>query len=132
MNIKEHLTDDGVLTMNTFQPYPTIQAEQMKSNQDEYYLRSEYTNHEGKKERIYNAATYDYITQIMHGSWKFETLDDNGNIIDTRVRPLAMRHTYRQEMEYLFELCGYEIVTVYNDYCYGEAKDNFIWMVRKK
>ncbi len=104
----------------------------MKSNQDEYYLRSEYTNHEGKKERIYNAATYDYITQIMHGSWKFETLDDNGNIIDTRVRPLAMRHTYRQEMEYLFELCGYEIVTVYNDYCYGEAKDNFIWMVRKK
>lgn len=132
MNIKEHLIDGGVLTLNTFQPYPVIQTEQMISTSDEYYLRSEYINHEGKKERIYNAATYDYITQIMRGNWKFETLDDNGNVTETRIRPLAMRNTYRQEMEYLFELCGYEIVDVYNNYCYDEAKDNFIWVVRRR
>lgn len=130
LNIKAHLTDSGVLTLNTFQPYPIIQAEQMNSDPDTYSLRSEYINHEGKKERIYNAATYDYITQLMRGNWKFETLDDDGNVIDTRVRPIAMRHTYRQEMEYLFEICGYEILNVYNSYACDNAKNNFIWVVR--
>ena len=131
LNIREHLTDGGVLTLNHFQPHPAIQIEQMNASPDEYYLRSEYVNHEGKKERIFNAFTYDHITQIMRGSWKFETMDDEGNVIDVRIRPAAMRHTYRQEMEYLFELCKYEILAVYNNYCYYEARDNFIWVVRK-
>jgi hypothetical protein len=102
----------------------------MKAAPDAYYLRSEYTNREGKKERIYNAVVYDYTTQIMRGNWKFETLDDNGNVTDTRVRPISMRHTYRQEMEYLFELCGYEILNVYNNYNYDTAKNNFVWVVK--
>ena len=131
LNIKEHLTDGGVLTFNNFQPYPIIQAERMKAEPDEFVLRSEYINHEGKKERIYNAGTYDYIAQVLRGSWKFETLDDDGNVIDTRIRPAVMRHTYRQEMEYLFELCGYEIVDVYNSYLSDAAKNNFIWVVKK-
>ena len=132
LNIREHLTDGGVLTLNHFQPNPAIQAEQMNVAPDEYFLRSEYINHKGKKERILNAFTYDYISQVQRGSWKFETLDDNRNVVDTRVRPAAMRHTYRQEMEYLFELCGYEILDVYNNYRCDPAKDNFIWVVKRR
>jgi SAM-dependent methyltransferase len=132
MNIREHLTDGGALTFNHFQPFPIIQAEQMKAAPDEYFLRSEYINHEGKRERIYNAVTYDHIKQVQAGSLKFETLDDDGNLTDSRIRPWAMRHTYRQEMEYLFELCGYEIVGVYDNYCYDEARGMLIWVVRKK
>ena len=75
------------------------------------------------------------MTQIMSGNWKFETLDDNGNVIEERVRPLKMRQTYRQEMKYLLELTGYEIVEVYGGYYKesgnGSAK-NVIWCVRKK
>ena len=129
-NIKEHLADDGILTFNHFQPHPVIQAERMKADSDEYVLRSEYVNHEGKKERIFNAGKYDYITQILHGVWKFETLSGDDNVIDTRVRPAVIRHTYRQEMEYLLELCGYEIVGVYNSYRCDEATNNFIWVVK--
>ena len=131
MNIKEHLTDGGVLTFNHFQPYPIIQAENIRAALDDYVLRSEYINHEGRKERIYQSSTYDYIMQIMYGNWKFETLDDDGNIIDTRIRPIAVRNTYRQEMEYLLELCGYEILNCYNDYNYDEAKDMSIWVIKK-
>ena len=130
-NIREHLTDGGVLTFNTFQPYPTEQADCMKASLNEYVFRTEYTNHEGKKERIFKAATYDYLTQIMRGSWKFETLDDAGNVVDTRICHQVTRQTYRQEMEYLFELCGYEILDVYNDYCCNAAEDHLIWVVRK-
>jgi len=132
LKIREHLTDGGVLTFNTFQPNPIEQAAHMNVSVDEYHLCAEYINHDGNKERISKSATYDYITQVMHGSWKFETLDDYGNVSDTRVCTQTTRHTYRQEMEYLFELCGYEILDVYNNYARDTAKDNFIWVIRKK
>lgn len=131
LNIKDHMTEGGVLTFNHFQPYPVIQAKQMQSSPDDYSFRAEYINSEGKKERIYEAHTYDYISQVMRGNWKFETLDNDGNVIAERKRPQAMRHTYRQEMEYLLELCGYEVMGVYNNYCRDAARDNFIWVVKK-
>ena len=71
----------------------------------------------------------------MSGNWKFETLDDDGAIIETRIRPLKMRQTYRQEMKYLLELTGYEIVNVYGGYNKENADTfatNVIWCVRKK
>ena len=132
LNIRSHLTDGGVLTFNHFQPFPIIQAKQMQSSPDDFIFRAEYINSEGKRERISEAHTYDHISQVMRGNWKFETLDADGNVADVRIRPQAMRHTYRQEMEYLLELCGYEVDGVYNDYCYNAVKDNFIWVVRKK
>jgi len=131
LNIKKHLTDGGVLTFNHFQPHPVVQAKLMQSSPEDYSFRAEYINNEGKRERISEAGSYDYITQIMRGSWKFETLDDDGNVVASRTRPIAMRHTCRQEMEYLFELCGFDIMNVYNNYCCDAAKDNFIWVVKK-
>ena len=104
----------------------------MQSNAGEYRFRAEYMNNEGKRERIFEAHTYDYLTQVMRGNWKFETLDDDGNIVATRIRPQAMRHTYRQEMEYLFELCRFRILAVYNNYRRDVAKDNYFWVVKKE
>ena len=79
--------------------------------------------------------TYDPVTQIMSGNWKFETLDENGNVIAERVRPVKQRQTYRQEMKYLLELCGYEIINIYGGYGKESAEScvrNVIWCVRKK
>lgn len=131
-NIHKHLTDGGFLTLNHFQPHPMAQAQQMQTKLDDYTLRLEYVNHNGQKERIYNAVTYDYLTQVMDASWKFETLDDSGNVIDLRIRENHMRQTYMQEMQYLFEICGYEVVNVYNDYLKKPAAGNCIWVVRKR
>jgi len=131
-NIREHLTDGGVLTLNTYQPHPIIQAKHMKGESDEYDLRTEYINHEGKKVRMSKTAKYDHLAQVMRGNWKFETLDDFDNIIDTTVCPQATRHTYRHEMEYLFKLCGYEISAVYDNYLRDAARDHHIWIVKKR
>ena len=70
----------------------------------------------------------------MSGNWKFETLDENGAVTEERIRPLKMRQTYRQEMRYLLELTGYEIVNVYGGYkkeSADGAAHNVIWCVRK-
>ncbi|MDF2538432.1 MAG: hypothetical protein K0S76_1453 [Herbinix sp.] len=133
MCIREHLLPEGILTLNTFVPNVSLQFEQMNTTVDDYTLRLEYTNYQGKCERLYNAITYDPLTQLMSGNWKFETLDDNGTIIDTRIRPLKMRQTTKMEMEYLIELCGYEIINVYGDYNRTPASDkNLIWVLRLK
>ena len=135
LNIRENLVDGGLLTFNTFDPNPIFQAKQMNTKDTDYLFRLEYINSQGKREKIYNAISYDPHTQIMSGNWKFETVDDNGEIIETRIRPLKMRQTYRQEMKYLLELTGYEIINVYGGY-HKETDDtlanNVIWCVRKK
>lgn len=134
LNIRENLSDGGMLTFNTFDPHPAFQAQQMNTRDTDYAFRLEYVNRQGQRERIYNAITYDPYTQVMSGNWKFETLDDRGNVVGERVRPLKMRQTYRQEMKYLLELCGYEVADIYGGYR-GESAEgptrNVIWCVRK-
>jgi ubiquinone/menaquinone biosynthesis C-methylase UbiE len=112
LNIKKHLTVGGILTLNTFEPNPKLQAIQMDTTSEDYTFRAEFINSEGRRERIYNAIGYNPQTQIMSGNWKFETLDENDNVVDIRIRPLAMRQTYRTELEYLCELCGYRIINI--------------------
>lgn len=135
LNIKEQLVDGGILTFNTFDPFPPAQAEQMFTGPEDYKFRLEYVNSEGQKERIYNAIGYNPISQIMSGNWKFETLDDDGNVVSERIRPLTMRQSYRQEIKWLIELCGFELVEVYQDYNWEKAGEyaahNVIWVLRK-
>lgn len=136
-NLREQLLPGGILTLNTFDPLPSIQAYQMQNTLDGYRFRLEYVNSEGKREKIYNAITYDPVKQILNGNWKFETLDDEGNVIGERIRPLHMRQTYRQEMYYLAELCGFEVQALYQDYEFKPAEDkmcqhNLIWVLKNK
>ena len=133
LNIRKSLTDGGILSLNTFAPFPPLQARQMSTAEDDYTFRLEYVNADGDRERIYNAVSYDPFTQIMKGNWKFETLDAAGNVKDVRVRPLRMRQTYRQEMMYLAELCGFEVMKIYGDY-HGSTEDTgrYVWILRKK
>lgn len=137
LNIREQLVDGGILTLNTFDPFPPIQAAQMSASPEDYSFRLEYVNSEGKREKIYNAITYNPTTQCMYGNWKFETYDEDGNVIAKRIRPLMMRQTYRQEMKWLIELCGFELVDLYTDYMGEKATDeaiikNLIWVLKKK
>jgi len=135
LNIRRQLCDGGILTLNTFDPLPFMQAEQMKTSDEDFSFRLEYINAEGKREKIYTAVTYDAVSQIMSGKWKFETLDDEGKVIAERIRPLTMRQTYRQEMKYLIELCGFEIEALYTGYKFKPADEltpsDLVWVLRK-
>lgn len=142
-NLWRHLVPDGILTLNTFDPWPAVQAQQMNTKVDDYSIRLEYVNNEGHREKIYNAISYNPWTQIMSGNWKFETYDEDGKVIGERVRPLKMRQTYRSEMFLLAELCGFEVVDIYRGYK-GDKEDlndpmsaakyqsNLIWILRKR
>ncbi len=142
-NIREQLLPGGILTLNTFDPWPAMQAEQMATGPDDYSFRLEYINSEGNKEKIYTAVSYNLYTQQMFGNWKFETYDEAGNVIGERIRPLLMRQTYRSEIFLLAELCGFEVLDIYRGYngdkedlsdpdSAAKYKSNLIWILRKK
>ena len=135
LNIREQLVDGGILTLNTFDPLPFLQVEQIRTSSDDYKFRVEYVNIEGNREKIYNAITYNPVTQQMYGNWKFVTYDKNGEIIGERIRPIMMRQTYRQEMKWLTELCGFEVLEIFKDYKGKKADEtpgNCIWLLSKK
>lgn len=142
-NLREQLLPGGILTLNTFDPWPPMQARQMETTQDDYSFRLEYVNSAGNREKIYNAITYDPYSQQMRGNWKFEEYNAEGEVIGTRVRPLLMRQTTRWEMHLLAKLCGFEVIDIYRGYN-GDKEDlsdlstaakyrsNLIWILRRK
>lgn len=142
-NLREQLLPGGILTLNTFDPWPPMQARQMETTEDDYSFRLEYVNSAGNREKIYNAITYDPYSQQMRGNWKFEEYNAEGEVIGVRIRPLLMRQTTRWEMHLLAKLCGFEVMDIYRGYN-GDKEDlsdlstaakyrsNLIWILRKK
>ena len=142
-NLREQLLPGGILTLNTFDPWPPMQAQQMKTSPDDYSFRLEYVNRAGNREKIYNAITYNLYTQQMYGHWKFVEYNEAGEIIGERIRPLLMRQTNRWEMFLLAELCGFEVLDIYRGYN-GDKEDlsdpssaskfqsNLIWILKRK
>lgn len=142
LNIREQLLPGGILTFNTFDPWPEIQAKQMQSSPDDYFLRVEYVNKNGNKEQIYNAISYNPFSQHMFGNWKFVEFNKEGEVISERIRPLLMRETYRSEIYLLAELCGFEVLDIYRGYkgakedkndpdSPAKYKENLIWILKK-
>ena len=142
-NLREQLLPGGILTLNTFDPWPPIQAAQMQTSPEDYSFRLEYVNSRGNREKIWNAITYNPYTQQMHGNWKFEEFNEKGEVIGERIRPLLMRQTNRWEMFPLAKLCGFEVVDIYRGYN-GDKEDlsdpssasryqsNLIWILKRK
>ena len=142
-NLREQLLPGGILTLNTFDPWPPMQAQQMKTSPEDYSFRLEYVNSRGNREKIWNAVTYNPYTQQMYDNWKFEEFDSKGEVIGERIRPLMMRQTNRWEMFLLARLCGFEVVDIYRGYN-GDKEDlddpssaaryrsNLIWILKRK
>ena len=115
----------------------------MQTSPDDYSFRLEYVNHDGNREKIYNAISYNPYTQQMSGNWKFVEYNDKDEIIGERIRPLMMRQTTRWEMFLLAQLCGFEVLDIYRGYK-GDKEDlkdpasasryqsNLIWILKRK
>ncbi len=142
-NLREQLVPGGILTLNTFDPWPMAQAEQIRTTPEDYSFRLEYINKDGNREEIYNAISYNPYTQQMRGNWKFVEYNEVGEIIGERIRPLLMRQTYRSEMFLLAELTGFEVLDIYRGYM-GDKEDlndpstaekyrsNLVWILKRK
>jgi len=132
-NIHRHLLPGGILAFNTFDPHYGMIAANLKGSHPQPFLRAEYTNRAGRKERIWNESEYDPATQIIEGRWIFEELDEQGEVMDRRERPVHVRWSFESETRHLLRICGFEVLELYSSYqkeprAYGVG---LLWITRK-
>ncbi len=58
----------------------------------------------------------DHVAQVRHDLWRYTEHDRNGGVIASATRELAVRWTYRWELRYLLELCGFSVRTEHSDF----------------
>lgn len=75
----------------------------------------------------------DTVAQVFEETWRFTEVDDAGRVLRQEEEVLRMRWTYRYEMRYLLELCGFTVEAEYSGYdkappAYGCEQ---IWVARR-
>jgi len=132
--IYRNLTDEGILSFNTFDPNYEIITNNLNVSDPPRVFRCEYTNFHGNREKIWDKICFDPVHQILSGVWIFEEMNAQGKIINTRERPLKMRWSFEPEIRHLLHICGFDVMDIYSSYKkeprkYGEY---LVWVVRKK
>jgi SAM-dependent methyltransferase len=75
----------------------------------------------------------DASRQILTERWRLTETDPDGTVLREEEGVLRLRWTYRWEMRYLLERCGFEVEAEYSDYersppAYGKEQ---IWVARR-
>ena len=65
--------------------------------------------------RRFIERTNDPLRHVFTGRFRIDELDDQGRSLDSEETSWTFRWNTRQEMRYLFELTGFEVVTEYSD-----------------
>jgi ubiquinone/menaquinone biosynthesis C-methylase UbiE len=96
---------------------------------DEFVLQAN-----GHRVVVWRSREIDLEPQLTKTIEIHEELDIDGRVIQRTQKKLTSRFTYRYEMQYLLELCGYRIEALYGDFKRGpfEPGELQIWVARKK
>jgi hypothetical protein len=83
--------------------------------------------------RRFIERTNDPLRQVFTERFRIDEFDEHGRVLDSAETSWTFRWNTRQEMRYLFELTGFEVVTEYSDFfrsppAYGAEQ---LWVVRK-
>ena len=132
--IREHLTDRGRLVFNVFDPSIELIAAYMKPPRGTLNHLGSFTHPEtGRRVLVSDTRRYDPQEQTLEEHRFFEEVDDEGRVISKTTTPLHLRYVHRYEMQYLLELCGYEIEALYGDFQRGPFShgNEQVWVARR-
>ncbi|MBM3242291.1 class I SAM-dependent methyltransferase [Candidatus Poribacteria bacterium] len=132
--IREHLADNGLLVFNIFDPRLDIIVAHFGSLGSAMKKDSEFVHPDtSHKVIVWDSRQYDPGRQMLEQYFIFEELDDEGRVISKTYSPITLRYVYRYEMQYLLELCGYEIEALYGDFQRGHFRHGGeqIWVARR-
>ncbi|MCC6149249.1 MAG: class I SAM-dependent methyltransferase [Planctomycetes bacterium] len=107
---REHLTRQGRLVIDIFDPNLRIIANQMQPGLPGPVIKTVVEEVEGGKAIVWISRSLSPERQVMREEWVLERFDSAGNSISRRLHTLTLRWFYRFEMEHLFELCGLKVI----------------------
>jgi SAM-dependent methyltransferase len=112
--VRAHLVREGHFVISLIAPDPARLSE---APSDEFDLRREFDlpngHHVRRKERL---VEHDRLAQVRRFEFKFEELNRSGELIRERVVPLALRYSFREELERRLLEAGFRPVEVYGGY----------------
>jgi len=132
--IREHLAGGGRLILINFDPKLDLIAAHLGPLGNALKKDSEFALSEaGHRLVIWNRREYDLERQLSKTDYVYEELDETGQVIRKMYKTLVARYTYRYELQYLLELCGYAVEALYGDFKRGPFKpgERQIWVAHK-
>ncbi len=134
VNIRKHLADGGHLIMNNFDPRLDIIAEHTGILGNALKKDDEFVQPRTRRHVIvWDSRSYDPANQLVDQLFIFEELDEMGRSLKRTASSYTLRYIYRYEMEYLFELSGFQVEALYGDFKRGPFHygGEQIWVARK-
>ena len=132
--IREHLTEQGRLVFNIFDPSIEIIAAYMSRPSGTInYMESIVHPETGRRVMVSDTRRYDPLEQTLEEHRFFEEVDDEGRVLSKTATPLHLRYVHRFEMQYLLEVCGYEVEALYGDFRRGPFRHGHeqVWVARR-
>lgn len=127
----DHLSDDGLLLFDSFDPLGQLAAEGFVSSlcKDTDFVDLA----TGHQVIVYYSRTADPQTQILEQELIFEETDADGAAVGRTFTRLFLRWSTRWELVHLLEGCGYEVIALDGDFAGGiyPGYGNQVWTARK-
>lgn len=130
-NIRKHLTADGLLVMDTFNP--DIEQLADKHSVDTPIHLMDVGRKEGGTIVVWGMNEWDQLTQVNDIRLIIEYLDEEGTVNKKIYRDYPQRYSFQYEMEHLLELSGMSILEIYGDFELGPVthdSDDLIWVAK--
>jgi ubiquinone/menaquinone biosynthesis C-methylase UbiE len=128
--VHRHLTSGGYLVIDMFDP----RLEYCIANPPDTELRIEVFDPASglTLRRTSNGRLNDLISQTFSEKLLFEVIDQSSGVVACEDTSWSLRWTFRQEMRYLLELTGFEVIEQYSDFkgsppAYGLEQ---VWVAR--
>ena len=131
--IREHLTVDGQLIFNIFDPDIETLAAHLGPLGAVLKKDAEFMHPEtGHTIVAWETRQYDLERQILEHTTVFEEVDEHGAMLSRTHRCLTLRYVFRYEMRHLLELCGYKVEALYGDFQRGPFRHGGeqVWIAR--
>ena len=132
--INEHLLDDGLLIIHNGDPDLNGLASASGGGTEVKKLQELDHPETGNRVILWGRRKCDLETQISEWHNTYEEISKSGETI-TRIHNVdTTRHIFKNEMQYLLELCGFRIQELYGNFHRGPYRygGEQIWLARKK
>ena len=133
--IHDHLVDRGRLIVNFYDPDLDVISANINPNGGIPRHITSYKKHDsGHTVTVQESRQYFPAEQKLEWYLLYEELDVGGQVISKASVPILQRYIHRYEMQYLLELCGFEIEELYGDFQRGPFRHGSeqVWVASKR
>jgi SAM-dependent methyltransferase len=130
--VHRHLEPGGILILNLFDPRLEWCAD---GDVEETYAPDTFRHPETGHDVLVEIRSRrnDALSQVLLEKWRLTERDAQGQTLRQEEEVLEARWTYRHEMRYLLELCGFHVEAEYSDFKKSPPKyaADQIWVARR-